>query len=287
MVETAQKVNIFMLWLTVATSHHCTGVHLIVQIYEIQTPREAEIMIELGVDHVGSVLLEMQAWKSSDLKSTVELVQSAGRKSSLIPLFGSVDAISEAIDYYQPDIIHFCETLPKKMNAGAALDQLLERQATIRDRYPGIDLMRSVPIGCSGQGNIFPSLAFAKAFEPLSDWFLTDTLLSADNSFTNDQQPVNGFVGITGKTCDWAIAAELVVNSAIPVILAGGIGPHNVATAISCVKPAGIDSCTLTNRMDDGGKARRFQKDTEKVTTLIQRARGVLNPDALRLSQSS
>jgi len=31
--------------------------HMIVQIYEIQTPSEAEAMIHLGVDHIGSVIL--------------------------------------------------------------------------------------------------------------------------------------------------------------------------------------------------------------------------------------
>ena len=30
---------------------------IVVQIYEIQRPREAEKMIELGVDHLGSVIL--------------------------------------------------------------------------------------------------------------------------------------------------------------------------------------------------------------------------------------
>ena len=30
---------------------------LIVQIYEIQTPAEAELMIEAGVDHIGGVIL--------------------------------------------------------------------------------------------------------------------------------------------------------------------------------------------------------------------------------------
>ena len=250
---------------------------MIVQIYEIQTPREADAMIELGVDHVGSVLLSEQGWKMDALKSTIARVQSAGRKSSLIPLFGSIDIISNAIDHYHPDIIHFCETLPKTVNGGAALGELLKRQNTIRERFPGVEVMRSIPIGCSGQGDIISSLALAAVFEPLSDWFLTDTLLGNDKNVAQDQQPVNGFVGITGRTCDWSIAAELVANSAIPVILAGGIGPHNVESGIFRVKPAGIDSCTLTNAVDGQGNSKRFQKDPEKVMALIQRAQRAEN----------
>ena len=35
---------------------------IIVQIYEIQEPREAECLLELGVDHIGSVILSEEAW---------------------------------------------------------------------------------------------------------------------------------------------------------------------------------------------------------------------------------
>ena len=35
----------------------------IIQIYEIQTPDEAETMLSIGVDHVGSVLLDRDHWK--------------------------------------------------------------------------------------------------------------------------------------------------------------------------------------------------------------------------------
>ena len=34
-----------------------TGKSMLIQIYEIQTPREAEALVAMGVDHIGSVLL--------------------------------------------------------------------------------------------------------------------------------------------------------------------------------------------------------------------------------------
>jgi phosphoribosylanthranilate isomerase len=259
MVETAQKVNGFM--------------DMIVQIYEIQSPREAEVMIELGVDHVGSVLLSEPVWKDTDLKTVVNQVQNAGLKSSLIPLFQSVDVISAAIDYYRPDILHFCDMLPNSTDNGAVLDGMLNCQRVIRQRFPEIQLMRSIPIGTTGNGDIIPSLALAALFEPLSDWFLTDTLIGVGDSFTDSQQPVIGFVGITGNTCDWDVAAELVTKSGIPVILAGGIGPHNVQDGIEKTRPAGVDSCTLTNAVDTKGESIRFRKDPVKVRALVQKAR--------------
>ena len=230
-------------------------------------------MAALGVDHVGSVLVSEKSWRSETLKSTVEQVRSSGKKSSLIPLFGSVDTIARAIDYYRPDIIHFCETMPACTDDRSTLDPLLNRQRFIRERFTEIELMRSVPIGVFGQADLFPSLDLASEFEPLSDWFLTDTLLGTESSNTDDQQPVDGFVGITGKTCDWRIAGQLVKKCGIPVILAGGIGPQNVVSAISQVQPAGVDSCTLTNAVDPSGNPIRFRKDPDKVHAMITGAR--------------
>ena len=57
-----------------------------VQIYEIQTPAEAETMIELGVDRIGSVVSSMENWKNPDIKETIRLKEGTPVKSSLIPL---------------------------------------------------------------------------------------------------------------------------------------------------------------------------------------------------------
>jgi phosphoribosylanthranilate isomerase len=248
------------------------GKNMIIQIYEIQTPREADQMIALGVDHVGSVLLSMDQWQDARLHETVRLVQSSGRKSSLIPLFNDVDTISRAVDYYQPDILHFCEVLPSPQTDPDRLNAVIVRQQTIKQRYPEIEIMRSIPIGTRGWGDASITLTLGALFGPWSDWFLTDTLIGKGAGPDDQDQPVPGYVGITGLTCDWDIARRLVRRSRIPVILAGGIGPGNVADGILRVRPAGVDSCTLTNAVAQGGKAQRFKKDPEKVKTMIHNA---------------
>jgi phosphoribosylanthranilate isomerase len=88
-----------------------------------------------------------------------------------------------------------------------------------------------------------------------------------------DNQPVQGFVGITGEICDWVTARKLVRTSRIPVILAGGISPQNVMQGIQQVRPAGVDSCTRTNAHDKTGKPIRFKKDLVKVKQLVERVR--------------
>lgn len=230
-------------------------------------------MIGLGVDHVGSVLISGEQWQNEMLRQTVQQVQASGRKSSLIPLFGEIDTISRAIDFYQPDILHFCETLPAAMDDTQGLDAIVSLQKNIKERYPELEIMRSIPIGADGNGGVVPSLGYATVFEPWSDWFLTDTLIINGDGPDDQDQPVAGFVGITGRICDWETAAKLVRQSRIPVILAGGIGPDNVASGIARVLPAGVDSCTLTNAVHPDGRPRRFKKDPEKVRQLIQNTR--------------
>jgi phosphoribosylanthranilate isomerase len=253
---------------------------MIVQIYEIQTPAEAEAMIALGVDHLGSVLLSRAQWQDPVIRQTVATIQAAGRKSSLIPLFGDVETIAKAIDYYRPDIIHYCEAFAGSDNG--EISAALERQRTVRRRFPQVRIMRSIPIARQGRGGLVPSLRLAARFEPVSDWFLTDTMIFKAQNEGADHQPVKGFVGITGQTCDWSVARELVQSSRIPVILAGGIGPENVKEGIMQVRPAGVDSCTRTNATDTGGKPIRFKKDARKVEALVRAAR-----EAARCMQTS
>lgn len=246
---------------------------MIIQIYEIQTPPEAEAMIALGVDHLGSVILDPAHWRDPALKDTIAAIQAAGRKSTLIPLFRDVETISKTIDYYYPDIIHFCEHLSVNGSISEDIADILARQRTIRRRFPQVGIMRSIPIGMQGRGDAIPSLQLAARFEPFSDWFLTDTVLFEGRDSGIQNQPVQGFVGITGRTCDWSVARGLVESGPIPVILAGGIGPSNVKAAIEQVQPAGVDSCTRTNATDGKGQPIRFKKDAGKVADLVKNAR--------------
>lgn len=51
-------------------------------------------------------------------------------------------------------------------------------------------------------------------------------------------------LGGTGRTHDWAISRRIVEASCVPVWLAGGLSPANVAAAIEQVRPFGVDLCT-------------------------------------------
>jgi phosphoribosylanthranilate isomerase len=244
---------------------------LITQIYEIQSPEEVEPLCAIGVDHIGSVILSAEAWQQRTIRETVQTVQNCGKKSSLIPLFNEPEAVFRTLDYYRPDIVHFCDMLSLASQGKQPCHRLIALQRDIRARYPDMTIMRSIPIGQPHDCIAIPTMALAEMFQPVSDVLLTDTVLSSDTNTT--RQPVDGFVGITGKTCRWETARELVAKSEIPVILAGGLSPENVYDAIQLVAPAGVDSCTGTNRRDHHGHPVRFQKDLERVRWFVEEAR--------------
>jgi phosphoribosylanthranilate isomerase len=246
---------------------------IIVQIYEVQTPSEAEELIALGVDHIGSVVVSAESWKIQSIMDTIKVIGDGDARSSLIPLFSNCQAVLRALDFYRPDIVHFCESLTFRHDDSSACQELLALQENVKIRFPEIKIMRSIPIAPAGMSDRVPTFKLARLFEPASDYFLTDTLLLKGSGFAADDQPVKGFVGITGRTCDWDVAAALVEASRIPVILAGGISPENVFDGILHVRAAGIDSCTGTNAADADGGSIRFRKDLKKVKRLVEEVR--------------
>jgi phosphoribosylanthranilate isomerase len=247
--------------------------NIIIQIYEVQSPPEAQMLIDIGVDHIGSVIVSEDDWKKPGIRETVNLVRRSTAKSSLIPLYNSLDSVLRTLDYYQPDIVHFCEALVDQADVWNFCEKLCHLQEAVKKRFSQMLIMRSIPIAPSGRSHLVPTLELAKVFEPTSDYFLTDTLLVGNPDSEADSQPVRGFVGITGQTCSWRTAAELVAASNRPVILAGGISPDNVAAGILKTRPAGIDSCTQTNALDERGAPIRFKKDFQKVTRVVKAVR--------------
>jgi len=94
-----------------------------------------------------------------------------------------------------------------------------------------------------------------------ADGFVLDTIDAA-----NDQ------IGGTGKTHDWKISRAIVerFQPEIPVLLAGGLNPENVAAAIAAVRPAGVD-------VNSGTKGPDGFKDPLRVRTFVAAARRALD----------
>jgi phosphoribosylanthranilate isomerase len=73
--------------------------------------------------------------------------------------------------------------------------------------------------------------------------------------------------GGTGKVHDWAVSRRVVEAVDIPVFLAGGLTPHNVADAVRAVRPFGVDVCSGL-RVDgalDAGRLAAFMAAVRSV----------------------
>lgn len=75
-----------------------------------------------------------------------------------------------------------------------------------------------------------------------------------------------GKYGGSGKTVDWEQASEIVQRSSLPILLAGGLTPENVAEAIGAVRPFGVD-------VSSGVEDKPGLKDHAKVRDFIQAAK--------------
>jgi hypothetical protein len=111
---------------------------MIVKSYEIQTPFEAEKVMGLGVTNFGSVILSRQEWRVPIIQDAIRLVQSSGFQSSVIPLFSDRDMISKVLDYYPPDIVHFCDAIASTEFENQRVNRLARIQEGIRERFPVI-----------------------------------------------------------------------------------------------------------------------------------------------------
>ena len=75
--------------------------------------------------------------------------------------------------------------------------------------------------------------------------------------------PSAGYGG-SGTTCDWGLAAE--VARELPIVLAGGLTPENVADAVRAVRPWAVDVAS-------GVESAPGVKDAERMRLFVERAK--------------
>jgi phosphoribosylanthranilate isomerase len=223
---------------------------MIVQIYSLTAADDVRALVALGVDHIGVALAGDNLpndVRPEEARQLFALLPPAVLGSALT-VSADVAAIAAMAAIAQPAILH----IASEMEAIG-----VEEQRRLRRFLPGIRLMKSIEVG--GPETAAQALDAAERFAPVSDVLLLDS----------GSPDVPG-IGAAGQVHDWDISARIVarVGGRVPVILAGGLGPHNVAMAIRHVRPAGVDSFTRTN---DAADTRR--KDLDLVARFVHEAR--------------
>jgi phosphoribosylanthranilate isomerase len=109
-------------------------------------------------------------------------------------------------------------------------------------------------------------LPVIKAFKVGAD-FTVNQLSGYDVNWILLDSDVPGEAGGTGKTFDWQQSARLIRQIKVPVMIAGGLTSENVTTAISLLKPQGVDV--------SGGVETAGSKDLAKIRRFLQAARQI------------
>ena len=213
---------------------------MLTQIYEISTRDEARAISEIGVDHIGILVGYCEFPRELPIERAAEGAAAVVGPAKVSALFltATIFRIEQWTRELRPAIVHL----------GAAPELLSpDDAAMLKSRLPEALVMRSVPV--VGE----ESIAIARSYERAVDFLLLDS-----------HRPSDRQIGALGVTHDWAISRRIVEQVRTPVILAGGLGPKNVADAIRAVRPTGVDSKTKTDRngshSKDLGRVRRFHE---------------------------
>jgi phosphoribosylanthranilate isomerase len=144
----------------------------------------------------------------------------------------------ELIDSVKPDAV--------QVHSAMSIDELVSLKAQSR-----VKIIKTINI--TDETSVGDTLDYITALDSIVDAVLLDS-------------SVGGKSGGTGIVHDWTKSRDITLQSPLPVILAGGLHPGNVADAVSTVRPFGVDTVS--------GVETDRKIDEEKVKMFIKNARG-------------
>jgi phosphoribosylanthranilate isomerase len=205
-------------------------------------------LIDMGIEYLGWHVRPDDGDGLIHSRQIAKLIRDAGRRSSLLVHSRKLPVLAEVAEMVRPDFL---------LLSSDRDDALMPELA----RSVGSDtkLMMSVPVRPAGSRAEIPSLAKAQDYQTYAGALTVDTALDADKL----QQ-----FGCTGKANDWVICKDIVSSSRIPVVLAGGLSPENVADAIRAVAPPIVDACTSLEMVDKSKDLARCRAFVDAVRSL-------------------
>ena len=254
----------------------------IVKVCGITNPQDALNACQSGANLIGIIFAEKSPRKVTDMEQARDIVQTVrlfGERSSRLKFLTAPTTLSNPLLHLtqQARILAQTATSQRPAVVGVFQNQSPEyiRQvcdqvgldviqlhgsegmaAANRDLYGGIPVVRVVDI----QND--------KKEENDNNNYSIETLLQ---SLTNDPMAilldtaVPGQQGGTGQTFDWQIALKLQ-NKGLPVLVAGGLTPNNVADCVTDIRPFGVD-------VSSGVEQSKGVKDHSAVEQFVQEAR--------------
>ena len=183
----------------------------------IKTEQELEAAVAAGVDAVGFLVGQVHASCDFILASTAARLVRALPPYVTPVLVTHLTEPSAVLELAEQTSIQTIQ-----LHGGGSPENV----ALLRDRLgTGGKLVYAVHVIDT---KVVPS---PDVYYPLVDALLLDSM-----------DPAAGKVGGTGQTHNWVVSAEVAASAPVPVILAGGLTPANVAGAIRLVRPYAVDA---------------------------------------------
>jgi phosphoribosylanthranilate isomerase len=206
-----------------------------VKICCISSVTEAQIAIRHGAAALGlvSAMPSGPGVIPEELITQIATTVPPGVATFLLTSLSAAPAIIAQQNRCRPNTIQLCDTVEP-----GCYEQL-------RAHLPGISLVQVIHV--TGPESVDEAVALA----PQVDALLLDS---------GNQKLAVKELGGTGRKHDWRISRQIVASVRVPVYLAGGLNPDNVAEAITQVQPFGLDICSglrTEGRLDEE-KVRRF-----------------------------
>lgn len=190
-----------------------------VKICCIASIEEAWMAIDAGASAIGLVS-EMPSGPGPIPESLIAEIAATvppGISSFLLTCKEDAAAIIDQQRRLRVNTIQICDRLPHGSHR------------ELREALPGVSLVQVVHV--TGPEAVDEAMAVA----PYVDAVLLD---SGNQSLAIKE------LGGTGRTHDWRLSREIREAIDVPLFLAGGLNPSNVAAAIREVQPFGIDVCS-------------------------------------------
>ena len=185
----------------------------------ISSIAEAEIAIKMGASAIGLVS-EMPSGPGVISMETIKLIAAYVPPPIATFLLTSKQDVNDIIKQHKScrtNTIQICDSL----TFGTHKD--------LKDALPGISIVQVIHV--NGEKSIAEALAIQNDVDAI--------LLDSGNQSKKVKE-----LGGTGKTHNWEISCKIREMLDIPIFLAGGIKPDNIAQAINQVHPFGIDLCS-------------------------------------------
>jgi phosphoribosylanthranilate isomerase len=190
-----------------------------VKICCIASVAEAWLAIEHGASAVGLVS-EMPSGPGPIPETLIAEIAATippGVSSFLLTCRQDAAAIIDQQRLVRVNTIQICDRLP----AGSHRE--------LRAALPGVALVQVVHV--TGPESVDEAIAVSP--------FVDAVLLDSGNQSLAIKE-----LGGTGRTHDWSLSRKIRKAIDVPLFLAGGLKPDNVAAAIQEVQPFGIDVCS-------------------------------------------